>query len=60
MVFITCVSDCIFEQEGQCRLEYACSFGNSESIGSEPKGCVHYVAKECKKVGADGMSSVTW
>lgn len=42
MSLIPCTSPCVYQQEGQCRLERAASRGvcDSEMAAS---GCVHYV-----------------
>ena len=46
MSLIACTNDCVYQQDGCCRLERAASSGTG-SVGDN--GCVYYIKKNNKK-----------
>jgi len=43
MSIIPCTESCVYQQDGNCRLERAASCGTSEISGTQ---CVHYIEKQ--------------
>ena len=56
MSLITCTDDCVYQEEGYCRLEQAASGGQMSTAA----GCVHYVGRGAHGGTAMGMQSAEY